>query len=187
MTKVGYARVSSESQHLDSQLEKLKECEKIFKERISGTNLNRPQFRKMIKFLREGDVLYITKLDRLARNTKDLLNIKHLLEQKLVKLVVMDQGIDTTTPIGNLLFGMLSIFAEFENDLRKENQRDGIIIAKSKGIIFGRKKSVPYEQFPEVKKMRDDGFLIKEIMEKYKISKATTYRILSNQNEITLE
>ena len=168
-------------------LEKLKDCEKIFKERLSGTNLNRPQFKKMMDFLREGDVLYVTKLDRLARNTKDLLNIKHLLEQKMVKLVVMDQGIDTTTPVGNLLFGMLSVYAEFENDLRKENQRDGIITARNKGVTFGRRKAVSDEQFLEIKKMRNDGFLIKEIMEKYKISKATTYRVLSMQKEITLE
>ena len=187
MTKVGYARVSSIAQNLDTQLEKLKDCEKIFKERLSGTNLNRPQFKKMMDFLREGDVLYVTKLDRLARNTKDLLNIKHLLEQKSVKLVVMDQGIDTTTPVGNLLFGMLSVYAEFENDLRKENQRDGIITARNKGVTFGRRKAVSNEQFLEIKKMRNDGFLIKEIMEKYKISKATTYRVLSMQKEITLE
>ena len=100
MTKVGYARVSSAAQNLDTQLEKLKDCEKVFKERLSGTNLNRPQFKKMMDFLREGDILYVTKLDRLARNTKDLLNIKYLLEQKMVKLVVMDQGIDTSTPVG---------------------------------------------------------------------------------------
>jgi DNA invertase Pin-like site-specific DNA recombinase len=187
MTKVGYARVSSTTQNLDSQLEKLKNCEKIFKEQLSGTNLNRPQFKKMMDFLREGDVLYVTKLDRLARNTKDLLNIKHLLEQKSVKLIVTDQGIDTTTPVGNLLFGMLSVYAEFENDLRKENQRDGIFTARNRGVTFGRKKSVSTEQFLEIKKMRDDGFLIKQIMEKYKISKATTYRILSMQKEITLE
>jgi DNA invertase Pin-like site-specific DNA recombinase len=186
MSKIGYARVSSISQNLDAQLEKLKDCEKIFKERISGTTTDRPQFKRLMNFLREGDVLYVTKLDRLARNVRDLLNIKYALEKKSVKLVVMDQNIDTTTPVGNLLFGMLSVYAEFENELRKENQSDGIKTAMERGIKFGRKKALTDEQVIELKKMRDDGFMIREIMEKYKISKASVYRTLSEEKLPTL-
>jgi DNA invertase Pin-like site-specific DNA recombinase len=178
MAKIGYARVSSQNQNLEAQLEKLKGCEKIFKERISGVSTNRPQFKKMMGFVREGDVIQVTKLDRLARNMRDLLNIKHSLEEKKISLVVLDQNIDTSTPIGNLLFGMLSVFAEFENDLRKENQRDGIEIARQNGTQFGRKKALSHEQATELKFMREDGYSIGDLRKKFGISKATVYRYL---------
>jgi DNA invertase Pin-like site-specific DNA recombinase len=178
MSKIGYARVSSVGQNLDAQLEKLKDCEKVFKERVSGISMNRPQFKKMMKFVREGDTICVTKIDRLARNVRDLLNIKHMLEERKIALIVTDQNIDTTTPVGNLLFNMLSVFAEFENDLRKENQADGIETAKKRGIKFGRKKVLAEQQIEEIKQMRNDGYMIREIMEKFNVSKATVYRTL---------
>lgn len=178
MAKIGYARVSSVGQNLDAQLEKLKDCEKIFKERVSGVSMDRPQFKRMMKYVREGDVICVTKIDRLARNVRDLLNIKHVLEERKISLIVTDQNIDTTTPVGNLLFNMLSVFAEFENDLRKENQADGIQTAKQRGVKFGRKKVLSQEQVKEMKHMREEGYLIKDIMDKFNVSKATVYRAL---------
>jgi len=180
MTKIGYARVSSTSQSLDCQIEALKqsECEKIFKEKTTGTHMHRPQFKALMKFLREGDVLYITRLDRLARSTRDLLNIKNELEQRKVGLVVIEQNIDTVTSTGKLLFGVLALFAEFEHDLRKENQREGIQLAKQRGSKLGRKKSCTEEQIEEIKKLRFEGKEIKELMKQYKISKSSIYRIL---------
>jgi DNA invertase Pin-like site-specific DNA recombinase len=181
MTKIGYARVSSISQNLDAQIQSLKDsgCEKIFKEKTTGTNTNRPQFKSLMKFLREGDILYITRLDRLARNTRDLLNIKHELEERSIGLVVVEQNIDTTNPMGKLLFGVLSIFAEFDLDLKKENQREGIAIAKESGTKFGRKKICTEEQVLEIKRLRADGVIIKELMAQYKVSKASVYRMLT--------
>jgi DNA invertase Pin-like site-specific DNA recombinase len=181
MTKIGYARVSSSSQNLDAQIQSLKDsgCEKVFKEKITGTNTNRPQFKALMKFLREGDVLYITRLDRLARNSRDLLNIKHELDEREIGLVVIEQDIDTTKSMGKLLFGVLSIFAEFDLDLHKENQREGIAAAKEMGIKFGRKKLCTKEQVEEIKKLRSEGVMIKELMLRYKVSKASIYRMLA--------
>jgi DNA invertase Pin-like site-specific DNA recombinase len=130
--------------------------------------------------VRDGDSLVITKLDRLARSTRDLLNIMRRLEDKQVKLVVLDQQIDTSTPTGMLLFTMLGAIATFENDLRKDRQLQGIELAKRKGIKFGRKHSLTEEQVLEVKAKRDQGTKIADLMIEYSISKASIYRALAN-------
>jgi DNA invertase Pin-like site-specific DNA recombinase len=117
---VGYARVSTSSQNLENQIDQLKEagCEKIFSEKKSGKNKDdRQQFNIMMDFVREGDILLITKLDRLARSVIDLQNIAKFLEDKDVGLKVLHQNIDTTSPAGRLLFTMLGAIAEFERDL----------------------------------------------------------------------
>lgn len=139
---VGYARVSTSSQNPENQIDQLKNsgCEKIFSEKRSGKNeSDREQFNIMMDFVREGDVLYITKLDRLARSVIDLHNIVKFLEKKDVNLKVLHQNIDTTSPAGRLLFTMLGAIAEFERDLINERVREGIEAAKKKGIHFGRK------------------------------------------------
>ena len=102
------------------------------------------------------------------------------LEDKHVKLVVLDQQIDTSTPTGMLLFTMLGAIATFENDLRKDRQVQGIELAKRKGIKFGRKHSLTEEQVLEVKTKRDQGIKILDLMSEYKISKASIYRALNN-------
>ena len=126
MSKIGYGRVSSTGQSLDVQLEKLKHCSKIYQEKKSGRTDNREQLQLALDYVREGDVFVITKLDRLGRSTRDLLNIINKLETKGVQLQVLDQNIDTGTPTGKLMFTMLSSIAEFENELRRERQSDGI-------------------------------------------------------------
>ncbi|MEM1113739.1 MAG: recombinase family protein [Pseudomonadota bacterium] len=147
--KVGYARVSTTGQSLDAQLEALRaagcENKNIYSEKKSGTNADRPQLKAMLKYVRDGDTVYITKLDRLGRSLNDLSNIVEQLKAEGVDFVVLDQGIDTTTPTGKLMFGMLGAFAEFENELRRERQMVGIEAAKAKGVQFGRKQSLPTE------------------------------------------
>ena len=135
------ARVSTSSQNLENQIDQLKSsgCEKIFSEKRSGKDeSNREQFKIMMEFVREGDVLYITKLDRLARSVIDLRNIAKFLQNKDINLKVLHQNIDTTYPAGRLLFTILDAIAEFERDLINEHVREGIKAAK-KGIQFGRK------------------------------------------------
>ena len=140
MSLIGYARVSSKDQSLDIQIEKLQAygCQKIYKEKVSGVDANRPELIKCKEYLREGDTLVITKLDRMARSSLDLGNIIKRFEEEDVNLVVLDQKIDTTTSYGKLTFHILASVAEFENEIRKERQREGIEKAKQKGVKIGR-------------------------------------------------
>lgn len=130
-------------------------------------------------YVREGDLMVVTKLDRLARSTRDLLNIINRLEKKKVELVVLDQQIDTSTATGRLMVSMLAAIAEFENDLRKDRQMQGIAHAKRKGVQFGRRKALTEIQVQEVREKRQGGLLIKDLMNQYGLSKATVYRALS--------
>ncbi len=181
MSFIGYARVSSYGQSLEVQLEKLAHCERVFQEKQSARTDEREQLQLCLDYVRDGDSLVITKLDRLARSTRDLLNIMRRLEDKQVKLVVLDQQIDTSTPTGMLLFTMLGAIATFENDLRKDRQVQGIELAKRKGIKFGRKHSLTDAQVTALKEKRNQGFKIVELMEEFKVSKASIYRALSFQ------
>jgi DNA invertase Pin-like site-specific DNA recombinase len=179
MALISYARVSSYGQSLDVQLEKLKHCDRVFKEKQSGRSTDkREQLALCLDYVRDGDTLVVTKLDRLARSTRDLLNILNTLEKKQVKLHVIDQQIDTSTPSGRLLVHLLGSIAEFENDLRKDRQLDGISLAKRNGVKFGRKKALTENQVQELRQKRTEGLLIKDLMEHYCLSKATVYRAL---------
>ena len=179
MAFIGYARVSSYGQSLEVQLEKLNHCDKVFQEKQSARTDEREQLQLCLDYVRDGDSLVITKLDRLARSTRDLLNIMQRMEDKKVKLVVLDQQIDTSTATGMLLFTMLGAIATFENDLRKDRQMQGIALAKRKGIRFGRKHVLTQEQVIEVRLKRSEGVKIVDLMNQYKISKASVYRVLS--------
>src|SRR5215475_14301468 len=140
MTTVGYARVSSSGQDLAVQLEKLKGCDKVFKEKRSGVDTGRPELKRCLDYLREGDTLLVTKLDRLARSTSDLYRIISELAEKGVSFRVGDDpSIDTASRTGKLVMGILALIAEFENDIRRERQTDGIKKAHDRGVRFGRK------------------------------------------------
>lgn len=178
MPHIGYARVSSTGQSLEVQLEKLKSCDKIYQEKKSAKTDNRLQLQTCLDYVRDGDFLVITKLDRLARSTRDLLNIVNKLQGQNVQLRVIDQHIDTSTPTGKLMLAMLGAIAEFENDIRKERQVDGIEMAKSKGVQFGRRPALTPEQIREMKQLRESGIRVKDLMAKYRLSKATIYRLL---------
>ncbi len=178
MSHIGYARVSSYGQSLEVQLEKLSQCNRIFQEKQSARTDEREQLQLCLDYVRDGDSLVVTKLDRLARSTRDLLNIMNRLEQKHVKLVVLDQQIDTSTPTGMLLFTMLGAIATFENDLRKDRQMQGIELAKRKGTKFGRKAALTSDQIVILQNKRADGIKISDLMTEFKISKATAYRLL---------
>lgn len=131
---IGYARVSSVGQSLDVQLDKLTKagCERVYQEKVSGTSTDgREQLAELLRYVREGDDVVITKLDRLGRSLADLLDITEQLEAKGVTLRVLDQNLETTTAQGKLMFTMLGAFAEFETALRKERQMEGIAKAKA--------------------------------------------------------
>ena len=127
MPIVGYARVSSTGQDLGVQLEKLAGCDKVFNEKRSGLDAGRPELKRCIEYLREGDMLLVTKIDRLARSTSDLqwYRIPTCREGSGLK-VLDDPSIDTTSRTGKLVMGILALIAEFENDIRRERQMGGI-------------------------------------------------------------
>lgn len=138
---IAYVRVSTEEQNEARQLEALKkyDIEKWFTEKVSGKNTNRPQLQAMIEFAREGDTIYIHDFSRLARSTKDLLDIVEQMTAKGIHLVSNKESINTSTPQGKLMLTMIGAIYEFERTNMLERQREGIDIAKSKGVYKGRK------------------------------------------------
>ena len=186
MAKIGYARVSSTGQSLEIQIAKLEAygCTEpdgqIYQEKKSGSSINdRTEWKSCDLHLRRGDTLVITKLDRLARSTLDLTKIAESLRVRGIELFVIDQSIDTSTPTGKLLFNMLASIAEFENDIRRERQADGIVKAKMDGTKLGAKAKLSDQQLSEMKLKRANGVLIKDLMSEYGLSKASVYRLMA--------
>ena len=145
---VAYLRVSTVEQHLDRQraaLEKY-QIDKWFEEKLSGKNTDRPEFQKMLQYLREGDTLYVADFSRLARSSKDLFAIADELEARGINLVSDKEKLDTNTAYGKFMFTMIGSMAEFERSIMLERQRDGIEQAKMRGVYKGR-KPVTVENF----------------------------------------
>jgi DNA invertase Pin-like site-specific DNA recombinase len=176
---VGYARVSSGSQSLDVQLEALATagCEKVFSEKKSGTSAaERTALQDALDFVREGDTLVVTRLDRLARSSIDLHNIIARLTKKGVKFRCLQQsGIDTDTGMGKLVLAILGAVAEFETDIRKERQREGIEKAKAAGKYRGRKPSIDREAILDLHKQ---GIGPAAIAKQLKVGRTSVYRAL---------
>jgi DNA invertase Pin-like site-specific DNA recombinase len=179
MALVGYARVSSVGQSLDVQLDKLSYCDKIFQEKRSAASGKRPRLEACLEYVREGDTLVVTRLDRLARSTLHLCQVANELERKQVNLQVIDQNIDTHDATGRLLFNMLGAIAQFETEIRAERQMDGIRKAKERGVQFGQKRRLTDEQIAELRQRRQDGVMIKTLMADYSLSKTSVYRYLT--------
>lgn len=177
-TYIGYARVSSSGQSLAVQLDKLKHCSKIYEEKKSGVTSKRPILEQCLDFVREGDTLVVTRLDRLARSTLDLCRIAEELKEKKVDLQVIDQNINTSDATGRLLFNMLGAISQFETEIRAERQREGIKKAHERNIQFGRKFKLSSDKIAELQKKREEGALIKDLMKEFFLSKASIYRYL---------
>jgi DNA invertase Pin-like site-specific DNA recombinase len=180
MAHIGYARVSSVGQSLEVQLDKLHAvgCDPIFQEKASGTREDRTALKECLRYIRKGDVLSITRLDRLARSTLHLCQIAAELDKKDVALKVLDQNIDISDATGRLLFNMLSAIAQFETELRAERQMDGIQKALARGVRFGRKHTLTPAEVTSLRQQRAAGVLIKDLMQQYGLSKASVYRYL---------
>jgi len=151
-TKIGYVRVSSIEQNEARQLEAFKDLElyKIFIEKLSAKDTNRPMLQNMLEYLREGDTVYIKDFSRLARSTKDLLNITESLEKQSVKLISLRESLDTSTATGRLMLTMIAAINAFERENLLERQREGIAIAKNAGKFKGRKPIERPENWNEV-------------------------------------
>ncbi len=185
MALIGYARVSSVGQSLQVQLDRLKHCRKIFQEKKSATGGKRLQLTACLEYVREGDTLVVTRLDRLARSTLHLCQIADELRRKEVELQVIDQNINTADATGRLLFNMLGAINQFETEIRAERQLDGISKAKEKGVKFGAQKKLTDGQIKEMNEKRKTGVLIKNLMQEYRLSKASVYRYLNEETKKT--
>jgi len=164
------------------QLEKLDDagCDKVFKEKRSGVDAGRPELKRCLDYLREGDVLLVTKIDRLARSTSDLYRIISLLAEKGAAFKVTDDpSIDTTSRTGKLVLGILALIAKFENDIRRERQMDGVAKAKERGVKFGRKAQLVPQVIDHIRALRQGGATVPEIIRQTRLSKASIYRALS--------
>jgi len=176
MATVGYARVSTTGQNLESQLKALTDCEITFKEKQSGACRGREELNRLLEYVRAGDTIKVTKLCRLARNTKHLLEIVESLDAKSVSLQVLNLGIDTASPTGRLMVTMIGAIATFERQLLLERQAEGIALAKTKGKYKGRKPTARAKQ-DQVKELLSSGMSKPKIASELGISLSSIYRI----------
>ena len=151
-TKVGYIRVSTAEQNEERQLETMKHLNlyKLYIEKISAKDTNRPHLKQMLEYVREGDTIYINDFSRIARSTSDLLNITAQLEQRGIKLISIKENLDTSTPTGKLMLTMIGAINEFERNNLLARQREGIAIAKQKGLYKGRKEIERPDNWDEI-------------------------------------
>jgi DNA invertase Pin-like site-specific DNA recombinase len=178
MAIYGYARVSTTEQDLTIQVTKLTEagCEVIRQEKITGTTRDgRTELRTLLDFIRPGDILMVTRIDRLARSIGDLQDIVRELRTKGATLKATEQPIDTSNAAGKAFLDMLGVFAEFETNLRRERQLEGIAKAKAAGVYKGRPPTIDAEA---VRKLRAEGKGVNVISHTLKISRASVYRAL---------
>ena len=178
MPSFGYARVSTTDQDLAVQLDALRAagCELIREETASGSSAkNRPELQTLLAFLREGDELVVTRIDRLARSIADLQDVVRELRRKGVTLRVTEQPVDTSTAAGKAFLDMLGVFAEFETNLRRERQAEGIAKAKARGVYRGRKPTVDRER---VRQLYVEGVRPATIARTLKVSRSSVYRAL---------
>lgn len=180
MANVGYARVSTTDQDLSIQLEALQSanCKKIFSEKISGTQKKgREKLDECLNYLREGDTLIVTRVDRLSRSLRDLQNLVHDLQNQGIFLKATEQPIDTSTAAGKAFLDMLGVFAEFETNLRRERQMEGVIKAKQAGKYKGRQPTAQAKA-EQVISLIQEGYSRDKVAKMLGIGVASVYRVL---------
>jgi DNA invertase Pin-like site-specific DNA recombinase len=180
MTAIGYARVSTTDQDTAIQVAALKAagCTTIREEKASGTSMEgRSELAVILDFLRPGDVLMVTRIDRLARSISDLQTIVRAIREKGAALACTEQPIDTSTAAGKAFLDMLGVFAEFETNLRKERQAEGIAKAKAAGVYKGRKPEIDRAA---ILKLKAEGLGATAIAKRLGIGRASVYRILTD-------
>jgi DNA invertase Pin-like site-specific DNA recombinase len=185
--RIGYGRVSTTDQHPEAQWDALEAagCDKIFVDKLSGKLASRPELDKALMVAREDDHLVITKLDRLGRSLRNLMDVSDLLKDRAVHLEVLDQGIDTSTPVGQMFFHILGAVAEFEHALIVERTTQGLDAARARGRVGGQKPKLRPRQVKLAQQMYDevgsDGkrkYTVQQIADEFGVSRPTIYRHL---------
>lgn len=179
--RVGYVRVSTVDQNTERQLDGM-QLDRIFTDKASGKDVKRPQLQAALEYVREGDMLFVHSLDRLARNAEDLLRIvRELTERRVTVEFVKNKLIfagDAADPMARLMLTMLAGFATFERDLIRERQREGIALAKARGAYKGRKKALDPEEAKELREQAYAGIPKADLARAYGISRETVYQYL---------
>lgn len=181
--KIGYARVSTTGQSVEVQVEALKRagCDRIYEEQKSGTTRKgREELERALNDIREGDTFVVTRIDRLARGIRDLKDIVERIETSGGTFEATEQSIETQTAAGRCFLSMLGVFAEFETELRRERQMEGINKAKKKGVYKGRKASIDPK---EVKQLLVDGLSAAKVAQQLNISRSSVYRLLDDTTD----
>jgi DNA invertase Pin-like site-specific DNA recombinase len=178
--KIGYARVSTEDQNPDLQLAALKAagCEKIFTDKATGANINRPELAKCLKSLNAGDTLAVWKLDRLGRSLHDLIGLLDNLKAKGASFQSLTEAIDTATPTGRAMWQMVGILAELERSLIQERTKAGRAAAIARGVKMGRKPKLTKQQVAHASKLIEQGEPHNKVAESLNVSRRTLYRML---------
>lgn len=188
--RIGYGRVSTRDQNPEAQEDALRNagCDQIYVDKASGKLASRPELDKALIAAREGDEFVITKLDRLGRSTKNLLELSERLRGNGITLVVLDQGIDTSTPAGVMFFTILGAIAEFEHSMMVERTHDGLAAARARGRVGGRKQALKPRQVKLAQEMYDelgdDGkrkHTVQDIADELGVARTTIYRYLDRK------
>jgi DNA invertase Pin-like site-specific DNA recombinase len=180
--KIGYARVSTDSQELGRQIDALTNfgCEQIYTDTISGTKRSRPELDKMMERLAPGDIVVIQKLDRLGRSMIHLLQLMETFNKKQIQFVSLSESFDTTTSAGKMMFTMLGAFAQFERDMISERTRHGLKFKKSQGVILGRPNKLTDDVHRQISSAYLIGKPVKDIAAEFSVSQRTIYNIIKD-------
>lgn len=185
--KFGYARVSSKDQNLDRQMEVLEPLglNKIFKEKISGKDNDRPQLKLMIELLGEGDEVYVKSLDRLARSLRGFMDIWEEVKSKGAKLHIIDLGMTLDDkPMTNFYVTIMAAVSELERGMIRERQREGIALAKEKGIYKGVGRKANTEKHEQIIRLRDKGITVDEIARLVGVNRRTVFRVCGSVKDV---
>ena len=178
--QIGYARVSTDDQHLELQVDALEKagCEQIFTDKISGTRANRPGFDDALSHIRKGDTLAVWKLDRLGRSVKGLVDLVADLEQRKIHFVSLTDGINTKTTAGRFFFHVMASLAQMERELIAERTRAGLNAARKLGRVGGRKRQMTESKIASARKLLEGGAAPKDVAHDLGVSVPTLYRWL---------
>src|SRR5690625_4096681 len=185
MAKVGYARVSTRDQNLNSQIDALKSvgCERIFSEKVSGRKYKRTELDNCLDYLREGDTLVLTKLDRLGRTTKQLIELSQHLDDHGIDLEIIDMNVNTKDAMGKMFFTMMSAFAELEANLLSERTKKGLASARARGRSGGRPR-ISDKKVDMIKTLYDTReYTSNEVAKMANVSRATVYRVIQEKKK----